>query len=228
MNQSRYIKKILSKFGMSDCKPRSTPCKMYITKTSNKVDLIYNKPYQEIIGSLIYIMVATRPDICYIGTRLSQDLVKLNFFHLTKAKHILHYLKGTINHSLIFKKFQKPLKLAGFCDIDWANLSDRKSVSGFCFRLAKANPMISWKSQKQNSVALTTCEAEFIAISLASQEALYLRVLLRTVTELESLKHATTIYSDNQSSIVLAKNSVIHQRSKHSVIKFQFICDEIN
>ena len=94
MNQSRYIKKILSKFGMADCKPRSTPCEMDTKKTSDNVNLIDSKPYSEIIGSLIYIMVATRPGICYTVMRLSQDLAKSNSFHLTKAKGILHYLKG--------------------------------------------------------------------------------------------------------------------------------------
>ena len=129
--------------------------------------------------------MVTRPDICYTVTRLSQDLAKPSSFHLTKAKHVLCYLKGTINQSLIFKKSQKPSKLEGFCDADWANSSDRKSLSGFFFRLAENNPMISWKTKKRNSVTLSICEAEFIAISLASQEALYLRALLKTMTELE-------------------------------------------
>ena len=173
-------------------------------------------------------MVATRPDICYTVTRLSQDLAKPNSFQLMKAKHILCYLKGTINQSLISKKLQKPLKLEGFCDTDWTNLSDRKSMSGFCFRLAENNPMISWKSEKQKSVDLSICKVEFIAISLASQETLYLRALLRTMMKLESLKNPTTIDCDNHSCIVLAKNPVVHQRLKHIDIKFQFIHDEIN
>ena len=205
MKQSRYIEKILSKFSMADCKPCSTPCEMDIKKTSDEVDLIDSKPYWEIIGSLRYIMVATRPDICYTISRLSQDLAKPNSFHLPKAKHVLRYLKDTINQSLIFKKSQKPLKLEGFCDADWVNLSDRKSVRGFCLRLTKNNPMISWKSKKQNSITLSTCEVEFIAISLASQKALYLRALLTTMMELVSLKNPTTIHCDNQSSIVSAK-----------------------
>ena len=71
MNQSRYIEKILSKFSMADCKPRSSPCEMDITKTSDEVDLIESKLYCEIIGSLIYIMIATRSDICYTVTQLS-------------------------------------------------------------------------------------------------------------------------------------------------------------
>ena len=99
-------------------------------------------------------------------------------------------------------------------------------MSGYCFRLAKDNPMISWKSKKQNWVLLSTCKMECIAFSLANQEALYLKALLRTVTELESLKHPTTIYCDSQSSIILAKNwSSI--KNQNIDIKFQFICEEI-
>ena len=88
------------------------------------------------------------------------------------------------NQSVISKKSEKPLKLKGFCDTDWANLSDRKSMSGYCFRMEKDNPMISWKSKKQISVVLSTCEVEFIVISWTSQDVLYLRALLGTVTEL--------------------------------------------
>ena len=94
MNQSRYIEKILSKSGMADCKPHPTPCEMSTNKTSDEIDLIDNKPYWEIIGSLIYIMVATKPGICCTVTRLSQDLAKPNSFHLTKGRHVLCYLKG--------------------------------------------------------------------------------------------------------------------------------------
>ena len=81
--------------------------------------------------------------------------------------------------------------------------------------MTESNPMISWKSKKQNSVALSTCIAEFIVISLVSQETLYDGALLRTMMELESLKNPTTIHWDNQSSFVLAKNPVVHHRSKH-------------
>ena len=118
---------------MADCKPRSTPCEMDIMKTRDEVNLIESKSYREIIGSTINTMVATRPDISYTVTRLSRELAKLNSFHLTKVKYVLHYLKGTINQLLIFKHSQKTLKLEGFCDAYWDDLSDRKSVSAFCF-----------------------------------------------------------------------------------------------
>ena len=124
MNQSRFIEKILSKFGMTDYKPCSISCEMDIMKTSDEVNLIESEPYCEIIGSLRYIIVTIRPDICDTVTRLSQDRAKPNSFHLMKAKHVLHYLKGTLSQSLIFKKLHKSLKLEGFSDSDWGNLDD--------------------------------------------------------------------------------------------------------
>ena len=105
MIQSKSIVKLLSKFARVDCKPRSTPCELDLTKTSDEVDLIDNKPYREIIGTLI--RVAIRAYICFPVTRLSQDHAKPNSFHLTKARHVLRYLKSTINQSLIFKESLK-------------------------------------------------------------------------------------------------------------------------
>ena len=97
MNQSKHVKNI-SKFNMGDCKSRSTSCKININKIiENKVKLIDNGLYPEIISNLIYIMIAMRPDICNTVPRLSQDLVKPTTIHLTRVKHILYYLKGIIN-----------------------------------------------------------------------------------------------------------------------------------
>ena len=96
---------------MGDCKPSSTLCKMDMNKIINNKDkLIGNKLYPEIIGSLIYIMIAMRLDIWFTVTRLFQDLVKLPTTHLTRAKHILSYLKGTINQSLALKKITEAHK----------------------------------------------------------------------------------------------------------------------
>ena len=171
--------------------------------------------------------MATRPDISYIVSRLSQYLDKPTPIHLTGAKHVLRYLKGSISQSLIFKKSTEPLKLRGFCDADWAGSSDRKSISGYCLKLSDESSIISWKSKKQPVVSLSTCEAEFVSLASAGQEALYLRTLLKSVVESGVVNNPVTIYCDNQSSILLAKNPIIHQRSKHIDIKYQFIRDEI-
>ena len=165
MNHSRCIEKI-SKFAMADWEPLSTLCEIHIKKTSDGVDFKDNKPYHEIIDSLIYIMVTTRPAIFYTVTRLFQNITKPNSFHLTKAKDVLRYLKDPINQSIIFKISLKPLKLEVCFDANVANLNDRQRMSWYYFRIVNDNPMISWKSKMQNSVVLSTCKAEFIAFSL--------------------------------------------------------------
>ena len=108
MNQSKYIERILSKFNMENCKTRQTPCEMNFNKISDdKVELIDDKLYREIVGSLIYVMIATRPDICYTVTKLSQDLAKPTTVHWKRAKQVLRYLKGTKDQSLVFRKSLK-------------------------------------------------------------------------------------------------------------------------
>ena len=228
MNQSRYIDKILVKFGMEECKKRYTPVENDINKnTHTESEIINNKLYQEIIGSLVYLMVATRPDLCYTVTKLSQKLSRPTMKDLNRAKQVLRYLKGTKEQKLVFKKSKNPLKLEGFSDSDWGNDEDRKSISGYCFRLSENGPIISWKSKKQQIVSLSTCEAEFIAITHTTQEALYLTNILKTILEPELTKSPVVINCDNQASIVLAQNTVINQRSKHIDIKYHFIKNEV-
>ena len=100
MNQSKYIQKVLEKFEMSDCKPRSTPSEMKIL--SNSEEPADATKYRELVGSLIYAMTCTRPDLCWIVTKLSQYLSKPQREHYVAAKHVLRYLKGTINHELCY------------------------------------------------------------------------------------------------------------------------------
>ena len=103
MNQTQYIRKVLSKFNIENCKPRSTPCEMSKV-TEDDSDLANVRLYREIVGSLVYIMTATRPDLCYSVTKLSQYLNKPTVMHLNTAKHVLRYLKGTVDRNLIFRK----------------------------------------------------------------------------------------------------------------------------
>ena len=160
-------------------------------------------------------MIATRPDLCYIVTKLSQYM----------AKHVLRYLNGTIAHSLTFKKSES-LNLFGFCDADWANCSDRRSITGYVFSLSHDGPLISWKSRKQQTVALSTCEAEYMALASAVQETKFLLKLLKSIVGCE-LSDSVTLYCDNQSALALAKNPVQHQRSKDIDVKYHFIRGEV-
>ena len=111
--------------------------------------------YREIVGSLIYLMTCTRPDLCYAVTYLSQHLSKRKKSHFGMAKQVLRYLKGTPNRCLKFVKTSQP-KLVGYSDSDWAMSNDRRSISGYAFKLCNESSLISWTSTKQTIVALST------------------------------------------------------------------------
>ena len=237
MHQTTYLNKLLSRFDMQNCKPKYTPCDMNINKFENESAVVGHgggawlvheergetnaRLYREIVGGLIYAMTCTRPDLSFAVTKLSQHMSAPTAHHMTMAKHTLRYIKATVDRPLIFRKSEKPLKLIGFCDSDWANSKDRKSVSGYSFQLTNEGPLISWKSKKQSTVALSTCEAEYISLSSATQEGIFLLALfndiaIMTLNEFE-------INCDNQSAISIAKNPVLNQRTKHIDIKYHFL-----
>ena len=165
MNQTKYLESVLKRFNMSECKPKTIPCDIGSNKPEDSSEELADCTlYREIVGSLIYCMTATRPDLCYVVTYLSQFMSKPTKVHMGIAKRVLRYIKGTIDQSVIFTKSDEPVKLYGYCDADWASEVDRKSITGYAFRLTPRGPLISYKSRKQQSVALSTCEAEYMAI----------------------------------------------------------------
>jgi hypothetical protein len=166
-------------------------------------------------------MVCTRPDISFVVSKLSQFCDKPTTEHWVAVKHVFRYLKETIDYCLHFCKDVQNLSLIGYCDADWAGAKDRKSTSGYCFKLNKCSSVVSWKSKKQCSVALSTCEAEYVAITMAIKEALFLKQLLSDVMGCACV----TLYCDNQGSISLTKNPIVSQRTKHIDIRYHFIRD---
>lgn len=154
-------------------------------------------------------MTGTRPDLCYVVTKLSQNMAKPTESDLNLAKYVLRYLKGTREQCL--RKSETPLKLTGFCDSDWgASVKDRRSITGYNFQLSEKGPLISWKSRKQPTVALSTCEAEYISLASAVQE--FLKQLCK---DMNIVIDVVLIHVDNQGTINLAKNPVNYQKSKH-------------
>ena len=228
MSQEKYAKKLLHKFGMQDSKPRYTPCEVK-SNVINKTLLDENDAnlYRQIVGCLIYLMTCMRPDLSFTVTKLSQHMSKPDVYHMTMAKHALRYVKGTVQGKLIFRKSDEPLIIEGYCDADWASsLEDRKSITGYCFQISPTGPMISWKSRKQPTVALSTCEAEYMSLVAAIQEGKYLTSFLNEIINLN--QKMFTLHSDNQSAIALAKNPVQHQRTKHIDVKYHFVRDGIS
>ena len=136
------------------------------------------------------------------------------------VKRIFRYIKRTLNFGLKFSNDDSERQLYGFSDADWAgDIDTRHSTSDYVFKIA--NSTVSWCSKRQSSVAKSTTEAEYIALSLAAQEAIWLRRLL---FEIDSL---TTLYEDNQRAIELSKNPKFHNRTKHIDISCQFIRERV-
>ena len=154
MNQSKFIRKILTKFKIDDCNPKLIPCDVGINKSNfeESPELPDGTLYRNIVGSLIYIMTSTRPDLSFIVSKLSQHMAKPSQCHLSMCKFVLKYLKGTVNNCLVFKKSAVPFNIFGFCDSDWGGSADRKSFSGYCYLMDENSSPISWKSKKQSNV----------------------------------------------------------------------------
>lgn len=223
LGQSTYCNNVLKKFNMSDCKPVDTPvetsCNLSIGDDTD--ELVDPELYQSCIGSLLYMSIKTRPDIAYAVGNVAKFCSKPNKTHWSAVKRILRYLKGTVNYGLLFQH-NKSSELVGYSDADWAgDVNDRKSTSGYCFVINGA--AVAWSSKKQTCIALSTAEAEYVALSHASQEAVWLISLHENIGR--PISSSVTIYEDNQSAICISKNPQFHGRTKHVDIKFHFVRD---
>jgi len=228
MNQSKYINDLLVKFNMVDCKPVVSPmdpnCKFnneLCPQTEQEMLQMKNVPFRQLIGSLMYLSVAARPDITFAVNFLSQFNNAPGQQHWIAAKRILRYLKGTRDLGIVYKQTGDPM--TAYCDSDFANLhADKKSQSGFLFKFAGS--AISWESKKQRSVALSTCESEFMALSECAKESIHQKNLLGELDP-DLVKSPITIFCDNQSAIKLMKNPTFHNKTKHIDIRYTFTRD---
>ena len=156
MGQPAYIQKLLKKQKMSDCKPVGTPVDpgSHLVKATDDDEALDQQRYQSLVGSLMYLAVCTRPDLAYAVNTLARFSSKPNRIHWVAAKRVLRYLKGTASHGIVFTKSDSG-ECLGYSDADWAgDQEDRRSTSGYLFQMA-GGP-VSWKSRKQDSVALST------------------------------------------------------------------------
>lgn len=165
-------------------------------------------------------MVHTRPDIAYSVGIVSRYMEKPTKKHLDAVKRILRYVKGTIQHGLVYSNDSGNNVLTGFSDSDLGGqLEDRKSTGGMVYYLNER--IITWVSQKQKCVALSSCEAEFMAATAAACQGIWLRNILSQITSEDV--GPVVLCIDNRFAIDLAKNPMFHGRSKHIDIRFHFI-----
>ncbi|KAL5564826.1 hypothetical protein UlMin_027990 [Ulmus minor] len=176
-------------------------------------------PYSSVVGSVMYSMVSTRPDLANATSVLSQFMSNPGKEHWNTMKWLIRYIKGTTKVGLVYEKANGDVWLDGFVDSDYGGDTDkRRSMTYYVFCLSGC--CVSWKSQLQPIVTLSSMEVEYIAATEAVNEGLWLQGLLK---ELGFLKGKATVFCDNQSAIHLCKNHMYHERTKHVDIRYHFI-----
>jgi len=217
VTQQAYIEMALAKFNMTDCKPVAVPLQPGLD-LEPAVAPDTKLPYQQLIGTLIFASNLTRPDIAFAVSKLARFMNTYDMAHWEVGKKLLRYLQGTKSFGLRYNSVNDP-ELSGYTDSDYAgDHLDRKSTGGFLFFYG--NSLISWSSQKQPVVALSSTEAEYVALHSGAREAVWLRRFLKELGYEQ--KGPTPIYVDNQSAIKLAKNPEFHKRTKHIEVKFHY------
>ncbi|RVW30950.1 Retrovirus-related Pol polyprotein from transposon RE1 [Vitis vinifera] len=220
INQAKYIRDLLKRFNMEEAKTMKTPMSSSIKlDMDEKGKLINSTMYRGMIGSLLY-LTASRPDIMYSICLCARFQSCPKESHLSAVKRILRYLKGIMDIGLWYPKGDN-FELIGYLDADFAGCKvERKSTSDTCHFLGHS--LVSWHSKKQNSIALSTAEAEYIAAGLYCAQILWMK---QTLSDFNLIFEHVPIKCDNTSAINISKNLVQHSRTKHIEIRHHFLRD---
>lgn len=230
IDQSKYVKSLLEKHKMDTSTPVKTPM-VPVSESHSELEEEartestpeIRETYLKIVGGLIYASTISRPDISYAISKLGENMSKPSEMDITKAYRVLKYLRGTQDYKINFHRDDQT-ELVGYTDSDWAgDHTNRRSTSGYLFVLGGA--AISWQSKRQETVALSSAEAEYVALATATQEAIFLRGILEDIGYLPS--QPTKIFVDNQSCIKIAVNQVTRNRTKHIAAKYHFTRERI-
>lgn len=224
LSQENYLNKILRRFNMQDCKPISTPLPVNFKLSSsmspsNEVERreMSRVPYASAVGSLMFAMICTRPDIAQAVGAVSRYMANPGREHWNTVKRILRYIKGTSNVALCYGGSE--LTVRGYVDSDFAgDLDKSKSTTGYVYKLAGG--AVSWMSKLQKVVALSTTEAEYMAATQACKESIWIQRLLE---ELGHKQEKIVLFCDSQSALYIAKNPAFHSRTKHIRVQYHFV-----
>ncbi|KAJ8736818.1 hypothetical protein PYW07_000089 [Mythimna separata] len=221
--QESYIKQMLNKFGYSDLKEIIFPNILVDTHQEGKVNSSDVHRYRQLIGSLLYLVNKTRPDVSFHVGYCSRHQESPNLNDFANIKNLFRYLKSSISSGIQYLRGNS-LVLTAYCDADFAGDPDtRKSTTGFVV-LYSGGP-IHWCSRKQSVTALSSTEAEYISAAECIKDLLYVQSLIKEIT---GHLPKTQLFVDNQSAIVLIKNGILNRRSKHIDVKYHFIKEKID
>ena len=211
---------------MQDCKPISTPfpiklsSKMSPSSEEERMEMS-RVPYASAVGSLMFAMICTRPDIAHAVGVVSRYMAEPGREHWEAVKRIFRYLKGTSDVALCYG--ESGLTVKGYVDSDYAgDLDGSKSTTGYAFTLSGGT--VSWVSKLQTVVAMSTTEAEYVAAAQAIKEAVWLKMFLE---ELGHEQEKITLFCDNQSALYLARNPTFHSKTKHIRVQYHFVREKV-
>jgi hypothetical protein len=221
VHQSKYIKSILERFNMQEANSVSTPIETNWNDNNNANMNSCNAPYREAVGNLMFLQTVSRPDISFALNVAARNLEKPSECHWQLVKRILRYLRGTSEMGLLYSREGN---LEAFSDADYAGDKEtRKSTSGVVCTYAGA--AITWQSKKQQCVALSTTEAEYVSAALGAKELIWLKKMFGEC-KIDDINYVLNV--DNTSAMKLIKNPEFHQRSKHIDVKYHFLRDLYN
>lgn len=236
MSQRQYCLDILDRFDMSDCNPVGTSLNPNVKLTKDQCpqtlaeqEEMLNFPYINAVGAIAYLAVATRPDLAYAVGVLARFSSNPGIEHKGALKHLLRYIKGTLDYGLVYTKPTSPILSPSdlfetFSDADHGGNPDNgKSTGGYVVKMAGA--AVSWRSRLQGIVTLSSTESEYVAATSSGQELLWFRNLFSEFGF--TFDAPSPLRVDNMSAISVAKNPEHHGRMKHLDLRFYWLRDEV-
>lgn len=220
ISQKQYLVDMLKRFKMDDCKPISTPMEYRLKlQYGAEIDRTTH-PYRDLIGCLTYAATTTRPDLAASVNCFSQYQSCPTDLHWAYLKRVLRYVKGSLDVGSIYRRNQSAVTMEVFCDADWANdVADRRSVSGAIFKVFGCTT--AWITRKQQTVSLSSTEAELAALCVAACHEQWLVRLIRDFGY--DPGEPVVFFEDNQSSMRIAEESKDFGRLKHVDVKFHYL-----
>ena len=216
--QSRYAQKVIERFGLGSAHGQTTPMDPALDLTVSS-DLT-SEPYREAIGSLMYLMVGTRPDLAFCIGTLAKYVEKPTTTHWDAVKRVMRYVIHTKDLGLVYggTSLKAP---EVYVDADWAGDHEtRKSVSGFVAMMSGA--AVAWCARQQEVVAMSSAESEYISMCAGAKETVWLRRLIAGLGVFDDVDKPTVVHVDNQAAIALAHNSAVNRRNKHIDVRYHF------